>query len=368
MSRDATPAALTPLARLRDDILRFAAAVTPRSVPSTEAIGAVAAEDLVAATAVPEMAVALIAGHAVASIETVGASPYAPAIPSRLVPVAAGAALPAGCDAVVPDDAVGHDFGPASVQQAVAPGESVRRAGEDFAAGTRLVAAGERIAPHLALLAAAIGQEHLPIRSPRLTVRHGDAPEASRTARLIAAMVGRDAETKVGPLDDETDTADLVLLVGDAEIGPTDAALAVLDRTGRRLGHGAALTGLESLAWGTIADRPALVLPHRPEAIFAAHLTLIEPLLATLAGSTEPPPTETRPLSRKIVSQVGMSEIALLARDGSSWRPLATGGLPWSAIAAADAFVELPPESEGFAEGTPLVARLLTCSPHRSTS
>ena len=367
MSRDATPAALTPLARLRDDIMRFAAAVTPRSVPSTEAIGAVAAEDVVAATAVPEAALALVAGHAVASIETVGASPYAPAIPARLVPVAAGAALPPGCDAVVPDDAVTHDFGLASVQQAVAPGENLRRAGEDFAAGTRLVAAGERIEAHLALLAAAIGLEHLSIRRPRVAVRHGEAPEAARTARLVAAMVGGDAETSVAPLGEAIGVADLVLTIGNTAIGPEDAALAVLDRSGRRLGHGAALTGLESLAWGTIADRPALVLPHRPEAILAAHLTLIEPLLAALTGASEPPPTETRPLSRKIVSQVGLSEIALLARAGSSWRPLATGGLPWSAIAAADAFVELPPESEGFAEGTPLAARLLTCSPHRST-
>jgi molybdopterin biosynthesis enzyme len=367
MSRDATPAALTPLSRLRDDLQRFAAAVTPRSVPPVEAIGAVAAEDIVAGAAVPATSVALIAGHAVASIETVGASPYAPASPSRLVPVAAGAALPAGCDAVVPDDAVTHDFGLASVQQAVAPGENLRRAGEDLPAGARLVAAGARVAPHLALLAAAIGHEQLAIRRPRVAVHHGDAPEASRTARLVAAMIGGDAATTVGTLAEAIGAADLVLFVGDAEIGPEDAALAALDRAGRRLGHGAALTGLESLAWGTIADRPVLLLPHRPEAVLAARLTLIDPLLFALAGASTPPATETRPLSRKIVSQVGMSEIALLARDGSAWRPLATGDLPWSAIAAADAFVELPPESEGYAEGALLAARALSFSSLRST-
>ena len=367
MSRDATPAALTPLSRLRDDIMRFAGPVAPRSVPSAETIGAIAAEDVVAATAVPTTAVALIAGHAVASIETVGASPYAPANPARLVPVAAGAPIPDGCDAVVPADAVTHDFGLASVQQAVAPGENLRRAGEDFAAGTRLVTAGTRIAPHLALLADAIGHATLSIRRPRVAVRHADAPEASRSARLVAAMVEADAETTIGTVDAPIGAADLVLLVGNAEIGPEDAALALLDGTGRRLGHGAALAGLESLAWGTIADRPALVLPHPPVAIFAARLTLLEPPLTALAAAREPPPTETRPLTRKIVSQVGMSEIALLARDGSAWRPLATGGLSWSAIAAADAFVELPPQSEGQAEGTLLTARALTFPPLRST-
>ena len=369
MSRDAPIAALTPLPRIRDDLSSVAVPVAPRSLPTAEALGATLADDLRVETAVPATPVARIAGFAVAALDTVGASPYAPAMPSRLVPVDAGAALPAGCDAVLPADAVGRDIGFATVQQAVAPGENVRRAGEDFAGGLRLAAAGTRLDPRLALILALLGRDRVAVRRPRLVLRHGGDAIAAEAARFLAAAFadGR-VDATLGRLADPIADADLVLLVGGAEIAPDDAALAVLDATGRRLGHGAALTGVESLAWGTIADRPALVLPCRPEAIVAVTPSLIEPLVAASAGATDAPATETRPLARKLVSQVGMSEIALLARDGDGWRPLATGDLPWWAIAAADAFVELAPACEGHGEATPLTARLLPSPGFRSRS
>lgn len=365
MSRDATIAALTPLARLRDELCAALAACSPRRVPPGEAIGAALAEDVVVDAAVPAAPLALIAGHAVASLDTVGASPYAPATPSRTAPVGAGETLPAGCDAVVPTEAIGFDFGFATVQQAVAPGDGIRRAGEDVAAGTRLAAAGTTVTPRLALILAAVGCASVAIRRPRVALRHPADPAATAAARFLAATLADTAEVSPGSLGDPDPAADLVLFVGGAEIGGDDPALAVLAAAGCRPGHGLALTGAESLAWGWIADRPALVLPSRPEAVVAIAAALVEPAIAAATAGLAPP-TETRPLARKLVSRVGLSEIALLAGDGDHWRPLATGDLPWWAIATAEALVELPPESEGHAAGTPLAARLLTRRPLRS--
>ncbi len=368
MRRAPPQAALLPLARLRADLAAVAAPVAPRLVAPRAAIGAVRAADVVAADAAPPAAVALVAGHGVASIETVGASPYAPATPSRLVAVAAGEALPPGCDAVVPAAAVVHDFGFPAVQQAVAPGENLRRAGEDLAAATRLAAAGTRLAAATALLAETIGWETLPIRRPRVALAAAPDPAAARAAAWLAAALadGGGAETAVVPLADVAAAeAGLRLLVGAAEITPSDPALVTLAAAGEPLGHGVALTGLDSLAWGAIAGRPALVLPSRPAALVIARLALIEPLLAALAGGPDDGPGEVRPLTRKLVSQVGVAEIALLAGEPGVWRPLACGDLPWSALAAADAFVELAPESEGLAESAPLAARLLA-RPSRS--
>jgi molybdopterin biosynthesis enzyme len=368
MTRDAPIVTATALPRLRADLLTLAEPVLPRSSAIEAAIGAVVAADVVAAAAVPEAATARIAGFAVASVETVGASPYAPACPSRLVAIAAGAMLPPGCDAVVPADAVTRDLGLEAVQQAVAPGENVRRVGEDLAAGTRSATAGRRLEARAALVAAAIGVREVSIRRPRVVVHPGGAP-AALAARLVAAMLAGDGvEVVCRDLDDPATDGDLTLFLGDVEIGPGDAALAALDRRGRRLGHGAAIGSVESLAWGAVGERPALVLPHRPEAIVAAKLTLIDPLIAALAGAAGPPASETRPLARKLVSQVGMSEIALVAADGATWRPLATGDLTWGALVAADAFVELPPESEGLAEGTSLAAHPLTFPSLRRSS
>ncbi len=366
MFRDAAPAALTALPRLRATLFDLARPVEPRVVGLAQAIGARAAENVVTEGPIPPCSTALIGGFAVASVETVGASPYTPAIPARMVRIAAGAPLPTGCDAVVPADAASDDLGLPAVQQSVAPGENLRRTGEDLAAGTCLVTAGEVVAPHLAPVLAAIGRREIAIRRPRVAIRHRAETSAVAAAAGLAALVAIEGETTVGDLDRPIEAADLVLLVGGPEIGTADPALGRLAACGRRLGHGVAVSGAETLAWGDVAARPALVLPQRPEAILVAWVSLIEPLLASLTGATPTMP-ETRPLARKLVSRVGMSEIALLARDGATWMPLATGDLPWSALARADAVVELPPESEGLAEGAPLAARPLLVLRRRST-
>ena len=67
----------------------------------------------------------------------------------------------------------------------------------------------------------------------------------------------------------------------------------------------------------------------------------------------------TLPLARKIASSVGIAEIALLAREGDAWLPLAIGDLPLQAIARADAWLAVPGGSEGFAAGTAVDAYML---------
>lgn len=351
MNRPPSIAALAPLARVRAELLALTRPVAVVRVAPLAAIGAVAAEDVVAGPC-PPRATALRAGFALASAESVGASPYAPATPSRLVPVAAGAGVPDGCDAVVPAEAVVEEFGLTALQQSVAPGENLRRAGEDLAAATPLVVSGIRISAAAALLAATLGRTDLAIRRPRLAIVAAENAGPGAAERLRMALAGLPAEFA----ETDAEPADLHLLVGGAEIGPDDAGLAALARSGARLGHGLALTGLESAAWGEIDGRPALLLPDRPEAAVIARLALVEPLVAALADAAVARAPAPRVLSRKIVSQVGMSEIALLATDGATLRPLAVGSISWAALLAADAFAELPPESEGCAEGAPLAA------------
>jgi molybdopterin biosynthesis enzyme len=73
---------------------------------------------------------------------------------------------------------------------------------------------------------------------------------------------------------------------------------------------------------------------------------------------------ETLPLARKVVSDPGLSDLVLLRRakaaDGSGvWEPLATGDIPFAAIAHADAWLLVEPESEGYAAGRMIFARYL---------
>jgi molybdopterin biosynthesis enzyme len=55
-----------------------------------------------------------------------------------------------------------------------------------------------------------------------------------------------------------------------------------------------------------------------------------------------------------------LSELVLLTREGAAWRPAPPGSLTLAALAEADAFAILPPDSEGLPEG----ALLAGISPH----
>jgi molybdopterin biosynthesis enzyme len=97
-----------------------------------------------------------------------------------------------------------------------------------------------------------------------------------------------------------------------------------------------------------------LTLPARFDGMLAACLALALPAMAALTGAAPRP--ETRPLVRKLASNVGLSELVLLAADGDAWLPHPAGTVTLTGLAAARAFAILPPESEGLPAGAPLAA------------
>lgn len=350
------------LPELRDRLLDVCRPVAALARPPFEAVGATLAEDVVAERPHPVAAIATLGGRALASLETVGASPYAPVAPTRLVAVAGGEPVPADCDAVVPDDAIVRDLGLDLVQDPIAPGTNLVRAGADAEAGARLAAAGDRVSPLLAHAAVASGRESLPARRPRLHLHHDGSAAGTTAARTLAALLadGR-CETALAGLDDfGAAAADLHVAIGRGDPSLVDPAVEILARRGRLDGTAATLTPCEAIAWGVIEGAPALVVPGRLDDLTVAGLVLVAPLLERLGGRRPARAFGPRPLARKIVSQVGFTEVALLAADAEGrWTPLAVGRLPWAAMLRAEAFVELAPESEGVAEGAAIVARPL---------
>lgn len=358
-------AALRPLSETLDLLRGAVTPVPPRTLPLPAARGRIAAETVRAAQAVPETPSALRDGYAVEASAIAGASVYAPVLLLRAPPwIEAGAALPAGTDAVLPAEGL---EGRNAVAEAGA-WEGIRAAGEDVAAGDVLIAAGERIGPlHLLALGAA-GHDGLSVRVPRLRlVATGlDGPEflTATLAALIAARGGT-AEAVVVPdeeaaiaaalLDGE---ADAVFVIGGTGFGRTDRSAAALERAGGVTVHGVALRPGETAALGAAGGRPVLLLPGRPEAALAAFLALGHPLLAALSGAREPP-NRPAPLLRKIVSAIGLTEIVFVRRRAEGIEPLGGAGLPLRRLVEADGAVLVPPESEGYAEGSQVEVVLL---------
>jgi molybdopterin biosynthesis enzyme len=155
-----------------------------------------------------------------------------------------------------------------------------------------------------------------------------------------------------GDLHDEP--ADAMVAIGDP-----DALRATLPPSAGIVAGQLALRPGEDGVLARIAAMPILFVPPRLEAALALALAILGPVLAHLAGAVDQPATQAAPLARKLVSTVGLSEIALLQRASAAWEPVATGDLPLAALATADAWLTLEPGQEGYPAGHMVAARPL---------
>ncbi len=324
-----TSLSLTALSDAQAVLLAMLAPVAPQGVACAQAIGLIAAEDLRVGTAQPPRAMALRAGYALRAEELAGASSFAPAFlslaPQRVAP---GDALPDGCDCVLEADALDLSGPMPQVFVESWPGENVRRAGEDLASGTLLIAQGHLIEARHALVAARAGLTNLPVRQPRIALL-GVADDVH--AFIAYGLLAHGAAHVTGD-------ADLVLALGGA---PADAVLSVR--------HLALEPGRDG-AIGRIAGTPLIVLPRQPDQAFAGFHALVRPALDRL-GARMPPPLVSLPLATKIASRVGVAELGLLKAQGNVFRPLAVGDCPLAALADATHVALMAEHSEGHAAG-----------------
>lgn len=290
------------------------------------ACGHVLAEDVRLTHDLPRAAEALRAGFAVAALDLVGAASGSPVMLAEPVRVLPGSRLPPGCDAVLPENATDAAAGLVEAIRAVGPGEGTRRPGHDGRAGDRIASAGTRLATRHGLIAAEAGIDGFDVRCPHVMVSLEDP---AQTAFARGWLAGLGARITGGP-------AQLTLR-------PT------LDHAPRL-----ALAPAETAWLEREGDRLVLTVPTRFDGMVAACAALALPALAALSGGRVH--RETRPLSRKIASTVGLSELVLLTGTDGAWMPQPAGMVTLSGLAVAQAFAILPPDSEGLPAGAPLAA------------
>jgi molybdopterin biosynthesis enzyme len=361
------PNSLTPLDVALAALLDGVAPVTPKGLPLEEALRCIAA-DMPPLAALPRHDIAAADGFALRARGLVGASSYSP-LPLTTLPawVEAGDAIPTGCDCVLDSDSLDQS-GPMPLVLAEAiPGQGVRRAGWDIAAGSLVVEPGRRVLARDLLIARAAGIGTLKVRRPRLrivnipggTVTSDLIAESARTAGAEIVSVtaaGRDAASIAAAID--VGGCDLLLTVGGSGVGRTDASVTALAGRGEIIAHGVAVQPGRTSAVARVGNTPVVVLPGAPDQAFAAWWTLALPVLDRLSGR-RPRKTLNLPLARKIASGVGIAEIVLLERKQGQWVTLAAGDLSLDAIARAEAWLTVPGAAEGYAAGTAVDAYML---------
>jgi molybdopterin biosynthesis enzyme len=349
---------LTPLADVRTMIEAEVKPVVPQQGVVADAVGCVLAEDVFAPRR-PDRALALQDGWALRADDTQGANAYAPAFLSQAPPqIEAGQPIPGGCDCVARFDDVRIGGGQAEVLASLAPGDGVLAAGGDHDARAPSMHAGERVSPAQAAALAALGIAKLNVRAPRVLVA------AVKTDAVLSAAAdfiirdvqhrGGSAELVIGLDRALADTgADQIVVIGGTGSGANDKSAAALATKGRLAVHGIAFSPGETAGFGFIGTRPVLLLPGRLDAVIAGWLMLGRFLMERLGSARgEDERSDTLRLTRKIASTVGLTEVVPVRRAGDKAEPLAARRWPLSAIARADGYVVISPDSEGSSAGS----------------
>ena len=360
---------LAPLAELLARLDAIAVPVAARNVEIAAAVGATLAADAVAPADLPLAVTAIRDGWAVASELVLDASSYAP-VPLSPPPVWVenGGAMPAGTDAVLPVDAVIVSKAGAEALAAAAPGEGVMPAGADAAKGAILRRAGECLRPSDAAVLRAAGIANVSVRAPRVKIFCATVPTRSN-ADTISPIVARAVEAEGGIAQvaqaASLDSAlldrgsDAIIAIGGTGTGKRDASVKTLARVGQVEIHGFGISPGETAAFGVANSHPVLLLPGRLDAALAVFLVAGRAMLKRLAGCSGSDPAIPVKLAKKIASTVGLAEVVLVRLGENGAEPLGTGVFSLHALARADGWILVPPESEGLAAGAMAEMRLL---------
>jgi molybdopterin molybdotransferase len=296
-----------------------------------------------------------------------------------------GAPVPDGADAVLPAEVAQEEAGVLRVTEPESPGRHVGRRGEDVAPGQAVLPAGRVLRPQDLGLLASLGAGAVPaVRQPRVAVvitgdellPAGSKPDGCRivdsNSVMLAALVRRDGGKPLTgpPLPDRrdvlrmalTDTdADVVLFAGCSSVGQEDHAPGLVAELGELAVHGVALRPASPTGVGFLAGRPAFLLPGNPVSCLCAYDLFAGRAVRRLGGRRPGLPYQTArlPLAGKVASAVGRVDyVRVCIRDGQA-EPLAVSGASMlSTTTAADGFVLVPRDSEGFPAGHEITVHL----------
>ena len=334
------PARRPPLMPLDDALARLLAHAAPLGrtdqVSTFDADGRVLAQDVVSPLQVPPADNSSMDGYAVRTADVTAAGVELPVTqriaagqpgtalpPGSAARIFTGAPMPAGADAVVMQEDTETLEGGARVRIQVvpAPGQWVRRAGEDVMRGATVLHKGERLAPAGVGLAAGIGLNQLLVASrPRVAlfstgdelVMPGDvAPQDMKPGAIynsnrffLRALLTRlgcevsdlgivpdNRAATLAALQSAAHGHDLILTSGGVSVGEEDHIKPAVEQLGALDLWQIAMKPGKPFAYGHVRRGEGdaahfMGLPGNPVSSFVTFLLLVRPFLLKLQGAT----------------------------------------------------------------------------------
>lgn len=334
------PARRPPLMPLDDALARLLALAAPLGrtdqVSTFDADGRVLAQDVVSPLQVPPADNSSMDGYAVRTADVTAAGVELPVTqriaagqfgtalpPGSAARIFTGAPMPAGADAVVMQEDTETLEGGARVRIQVvpAPGQWVRRAGEDVMRGATVLHKGERLAPAGMGLAAGIGLNQLLVASrPRVAlfstgdelVMPGDvAPQDMKPGAIynsnrffLRALLTRlgcevsdlgivpdNRAATLAALQSAAHGHDLILTSGGVSVGEEDHIKPAVEQLGALDLWQIAMKPGKPFAYGHVRRGEGdaahfMGLPGNPVSSFVTFLVLVRPFLLKLQAAT----------------------------------------------------------------------------------
>ena len=383
-------------------------------VPLQEAHRRVLAQDLVSPLDVPGFDRASVDGFAVRASDTFGAfeeqairllvnpetitpgqNPEGAVAAGTATPIATGAVIPRGADAVIMVEHTEMEGQHVLLWRPVAPGAGLAHAGTDVARGETILRQGTRLSSRETGILAALGVDRIHVhRRPRVAILSTgdelvppgtelqpgqihdcngwmlvDAVRELGGEGLHLGLVPDDAAQVAHHLQQALERADLVLLSGGTSKGAGDLNYRVVeDAEGSRiLAHGVALKPGKPICLATVQGTPVVILPGFPtSAIFTFHefvapvLRLWQGLPASDVGDEE---LVTATLPLRVNSEKGRTEYLLVGlvdgQEGLAAYPMGKGSGSVTTFSLADGFIAIPRQEEYLEAGTRVQVRRL---------
>lgn len=323
-------APLKPLDQALAELMARAAPLPGMEAVSTfDADGRVLAQDLVSSLDVPAHDNSAMDGYALRAADWADGAvlPVSQRIPAGSVGHAlepgtaarifTGAPIPPGVDAVVmQEDCEAVDAG-VRIKVKPRPGQSVRRRGEDVAAGAVVLRRGERLTPASLGLAASMGFDRLPV-APQVRVAlfsTGDelvmpgqvAPANMKPGAIYNSnrfflralllrlgctvtdlgIVPDRLDATVAALKEASEQHDLILTSGGVSVGEEDHIKPAVQALGELVLWQMAIKPGKPFAYGKVGGAHFIGLPGNPVSSFVTFLVLVRPFLLQLQGAAD---------------------------------------------------------------------------------
>ena len=290
-----------------------------------EALGRVLDEPIVPAIDVPAqdnaamdgyaLRAADLAGNGATRLREIGAAfagrPFDGAVGAgECVRIMTGAAIPAGADTVVVQEAIETQAGEVRVPAGQSPGQHVRRAGEDLRRGVAVLAPGSALGPAELGLIASLGIGAVRVRrrlrvaclstgdelaAPGAALADGQRYDSNRYAiggllarlgveRIDLGIVRDEPRALETALGEAARHADAVVTTGGVSVGEADHIRPVLEQLGEVLFWKIAMRPGQSMAFGRIGNAFFFGLPGNPVAAMVAFSQFVREALLRLAG------------------------------------------------------------------------------------